>query len=298
MSQYNKASLKDYIHMHGIVAVWGFTSILGRLISIDSLQLTFLRVAISSLALWLILAAWKSGREIEKGWFWPIFLSGILIALHWVAFFWAARLSNVSTCLVGIATTTFWTGIFEPLIRKRPYSKLELLNGIVVFFGLFLIVQGDIDKAVGLGVAIISAILSAVFSVLNGIFIKHGKALAISTWELTGATAFLGLLVGGFYLNDPSDWKLVTGDDWLLLSILALVCTVYPFGASVELLKRFTAFAMNLTINMEPIYGVILAQLIFGNSEEMNASFYAGGLIILASVLSFPMLERKWMSSR
>ncbi len=284
--------------MHAIVAVWGFTSILGKLMTIGSWQLTFLRVAISTAALWVILAAWKAGREIEKGWFWPILLSGILIALHWVTFFLAARLSNVSTCLVGIATTTFWTGLFEPLIRKRPYSKLELLNGVVVFLGLLLIVQGDIDKAVGLGVAIISAILSAVFSVLNGIFIKHGKALAISTWELTGATAFLGIAMGVFYMNDPAEWIPVSNNDWILLSILALVCTVYPFVASVELLKRFTAFAMNLTINMEPIYGIILARLIFGSSEEMNSSFYVGAIIILASVLSFPMLERKWMTSR
>lgn len=284
--------------MHGIVAVWGFTSILGKLISVESWQLTFIRVTITTIALWAIVMLYKQGRGVDKGWAKWIFLSGILIALHWVTFFWAARLANVSTCLIGIATTTFWTGLFEPIIRRRPFSKLELLSGVLVFLGLLLIVQEDISKATGLAVAVLSAMLSAIFSVLNGLFIKHGKALAISTYELTGATLFLGLVMAFSVYDHPQNWKTVTLEDWGWLSVLALVCTVYPFIASVELMKRFTAFAMNLTINMEPIYGIILARLIFGSSEEMGSNFYLGAFIILASVLSFPLLERKWMASR
>ena len=289
----------DYLHLHLIVLIWGFTGVVGVLIKIPALELVFLRTFSAALltGLWM-LAEGKSilipRREAIR-----LFAAGLIIALHWLTFFVAARISNVSTCLAGLATCTFFTGIFGPLFTGRKFRSTELLFGLVAAAGLYLIFQSDTNSRAGLGVGILSAAFAAAFSTLNGMFVQKHPARIISLYELTGASVFSGIGLAVWYV-----WFAPAGEnlspslnDWLLLLFLSAVCTVYAFSAAVQLLRRFSVFAMNLTINLEPVYGIILAFVFFGEKERMQGGFYAGTCIVLLSVLCFPWVEKRFGKS-
>ncbi|MCC5946272.1 MAG: DMT family transporter [Bernardetiaceae bacterium] len=300
-----KGSLKDYLHMHFIVLLWGFTAILGKLISIPALEMVFFRTLIASITIGLWLYVWQKRRfNIGMPAIATLGLTGIIIALHWIFFFGAVKVANVSICLVGMSTTSLWTAFLEPLFKKKKIQIYEVLLGIVIIFGLYVIftfeASSNSDYFIGLLMALFSAFLGALFSTMNGNFALRYDHWEISFFELTGAFIACALFFPFYteFLSPTGELNLLpTLEDWGWLLILAWVCTVYAFAASVELLKRITVFASNLIVNLEPVYGIVLAALIFKEYENLDDSFYYGTLIILMAVISYPIFER-WRKRR
>jgi drug/metabolite transporter (DMT)-like permease len=289
-----KTSTKDFLKLHWIVFLWGFTALIGKELSIASTDVVLYRTALAALALGLYLFYKGHNLRFSPKVLGQFGLTGLVIAGHWFLFFESARVSSVSVCLAGMATTTFWTSLLEPLARKRPINRVEVLLGLVVMGGLYLIFRFEFDSLLGLSLALASAMLAAVFSVANASLVAKHNEYAITFYEMLAA-ALVSLLFIPFYksvgLQMPAVYAVPNLRDWLLLLVLALLCTVYAFSVSVELMKRISAFAVNLAVNMEPVYGIILAVLIYGESEVMSAGFYWGTLIIMAAVFAKPIFR-------
>ena len=289
------AHTKHYLLLHFIVLIWGFTAVLGLLISIPSVEVVFYRTLIASLALGALLLVWRQPMVLNGKTTLRILGTGILIAAHWILFFAAARVANASVCLAGMATCSLWTSLLEPLMTGRKIKVYEVGLGLLVIVGLYVIFRFEFDHALGLTMAIGSAMLGAVFTVLNAQFAHHHNAYVITFYEMAGACLSVALFFPFYaaYLSKTGTLLLVpTTTDWLYLLILSLVCTLYAFSVSVNLMKYVTAFAMNLTNNLEPVYGILLAVLVFGGREAMSLPFYLGTTIILLSVLAYPVIRR------
>ncbi|MDX5478389.1 MAG: DMT family transporter [Cyclobacteriaceae bacterium] len=286
-----ESTVKDYLMLHFIVLIWGFTAILGLLISIPSLEIVFYRTLIATLILGLIFMWKKTSIRVPQKELTKIIGTGFIISLHWLLFFGAARVSTASVCLAGMATTSLWTAFLEPLVNKKKIKGFEIFLGLLVIGGLYVIFRFELNYWLGLLMAVASAFLSAVFTVINGRLTNRHSPYILTFYEMLGAFVFSAFLLPfyGYFFASEGLQLVPSSMDWLWLLLLGGVCTVYAFSVSVELMRRITAFAVNLTINLEPVYGIILAVLIFGEKEQMTAGFYLGTLIILLSVLIYPV---------
>jgi len=287
--------LKDYLLLHLCIIFWGFTSVLGVLSSLQAPYLVVYRTGLSFITLYAILYFSRGEKSFPIKSIGLIALAGFLTAFHWTTFFASAQLSNVSTCLAGMSTTALWTSLLEPIMTKKKFSITELILALVVSLGLVLIYRSDFSMAYGLSISIISAIACSIFSILNRNLVRHHSPLLITTWEM--GFALLGSLIALpvlFQTQSIPHWTIPmpTAGDWLNILFLAWVCTVFAYTMSVELMKKFTAFAMNLTVNLEPVYGIFIGILIFGQKEQMQPMFYVGLLLILGGVFAFPLIEK------
>lgn len=286
---------RDYLHLHFIVFLWGFTAVLGKLMSTPPVELVFLRTLFSAVGLVVLLGFTGKSFRIHgrKNLFWVV-LAGVLIAVHWILFFWAARIANVSVCLAGMATTAIWTSLAEPLSLRKRVKPYELVLGALAFVGILVIFKGDFEYGFGFLIAVFSALLSALFTVINAHVVRSNDPYTMSLYEMAFAalaiSGFLPLYTGGLS-NEPLQ-LVPQGLDWIYLLILVVACTIYAFSASVELMRRLSAFTINLIINLEPVYGIILALIVFGASEQMSDTFYLGTGIILLSVLVYPPIKK------
>jgi drug/metabolite transporter (DMT)-like permease len=288
------ASLKDYLHLHFIVWIWGFTAILGLLITIPAVEIVFFRTLIAFLFLGVVLFIRKKIPRISFHLILQMILTGMLIAAHWILFFASARVSTASVCLAGIATCSFWTSLLEPLLFNRSIRWYEIFLGLIVVIGLYVIFHFEFEHALGLSMAVLSAIIAALFTVINAKITHRHSHHVITFYEMIGAWLFtvLFLPIYSMYFTSGKIDLSPTWADFGYLAILAIICTVYAYSVSVEMMKRISAFTINLTVNMEPVYGIILAVIFFGENEKMGAGFYLGTLIILSAVLSYPLLNR------
>ncbi|MGI4875202.1 MAG: DMT family transporter [Janthinobacterium lividum] len=312
--------LRDYLKLHFIVLLWGFTAILGRLLTLPPVELVGWRTGLAALGLGgLLLARRRPAGAGSPAAAAQLLGTGGLVAAHWITFFLAARLSSVSICLAGLATLALWTSLLEPLLLRRPVRAYEIGLGLVSLLGLGLVATTLVSPAhpaaapstqlLGLGVAVLSAGLSAVFSIINSRLVRRHEPLVLTLWEMGGAflsvvlflpvysrffTAGTGLHLALGFNGFAPPWQWV--GDWLWLALLAGACTVYAFATSVELMRRLAPFAVNLTINLEPVYGIVLAVLIFGEKERMAGGFYLGTGLIVLSVLLHPVVERRMRS--
>ncbi len=293
------ARTSDFVHLHFLVFLWGFTSILGMLMQdLDALQVVLWRGMLTLVGLVLVVTYQRNWEPIRPRRMVQMLGTGAILAVHWLTFFAAARLSNVSTCLAGLATCALWTSLLEPLITRRKFRPIELVLGFVVLIGLNMIIYADFSRTTGLLIGVFSAVCSALFSVLNVGFVRQYKAITITFYEILGCTLTIACMIPVFNWIWPNDfglWAWPNGSTFGYLLVLAWLCTVYAYTASVSLMKRFTVFAMNLTINLEPVYGIILAWLFFGQTEEMTLGFYAGTVLIIASVVAYPSLSKRFM---
>ncbi|HZH69752.1 MAG TPA: DMT family transporter [Flavobacteriaceae bacterium] len=275
----------NYLHLHFIVFIWGFTAVLGALISIDAIPLVWYRMIIAAGLIFVFLKLRKTKLRFKTITLLGFSLAGIIIALHWITFFAAIKASNVSVTLAVISTGAFFTSLLEPIFYNRKVIWYEVLFGLFVIAGLYIIFEVETHFVTGILLALASAFLSALFSVINGKFAVKYEATAISFWEL-----LIGALCITIYLFftgkfDASFFSL-SSSDWMYLLLLASACTAYAFIASVHVMKWIKPYTVMLTINMEPIYGIILALLILGDSENMSPQFYYGAMIIIATVIT------------
>ncbi|SNT07349.1 Permease of the drug/metabolite transporter (DMT) superfamily [Ekhidna lutea] len=287
---------KDYLTLHFIVLIWGFTAILGLLINIPSVEVVFYRTLIAAIGLFVVLKFWKRPLRINSSkHVWIILGTGALIAAHWILFFLSARISNASVCLAGMATCSLWTSLIEPISQGRKIKGFEVLLSIIAFIGIGVIFNVEFDYLSGLLTAVLSAFIASVFTVINGRLTKTYDPYVITFYEMVGACVAIAMFfpIYSMYFVDSLTLN-PSASDWLYLGVLAIVCTVYAYSISVELMKRLSAFSINLVVNLEPVYGIILALIIFGDSEEMSPGFYLGTLLILTSVLLYPLLNRRY----
>lgn len=276
--------IRNQLHLHFIVFIWGFTAILGALISIDAVPLVWYRVLIASAALFVFLRIRK--MRFDENWADRLRLAfgGLLVALHWVTFFHAIKISTVSTTLITLSSSAFFVVLIKPFFEKKKFQVYELVLALLAVAGFVIIFRSETVYATGILISLVSAFLMAFFAVLNSRFIQRYSASKISFYELFFAWIFLsifllfrGELSGSFFQLSQSDW--------IYLLILGLVCTAYPFVVATNLLKRMSPFTIVLTTNLEPVYGIILALIIFGDREMMSREFYIGALVILSCVL-------------
>ena len=285
---------RPYLQLHFLVFLWGFTAILGLLIELSFPEVVFYRTLISFIAFIPVLYIAKVSFKVEPRVVVKLILTGVIISFHWLLFFGAARYANASVSLIGLATTSLWTALLEPLARNRRISKLEVLFGVVIIIGIYIIYIDDFSYGLGLIMSIASAFFAALFSVANSLFVKKHNPLQITFYETGGA--FLGSIpfVLWYLQSNGTSLAIPSTLDWGYLLVLALVCTVYANAAWVNILKKISAFAGNLVINLEPIYGILLALLIFGQSEEMNPGFYWGGLVIILTIFAYPVVSKRF----
>lgn len=296
----HKPTITDYLQLHFIVLIWGFTAILGKLLEpLDSSAVVLFRTLLAVLGLAGVLAFRRQVLRVSGTDLWRLLATGLLIGLHWVLFFLAARLANVSVCLAGMATSSLWASLLEPILLRRRVQLIEVILGGVVMAGLYLIFQFEFDKVLGLVVAILSAMLSSLFTIINSRFTHRYDALVISFYEMIGASVCAFGLWAVVHSLDPHEashpiqYVPVSVLQWGWLLILSLVCTVYAYSVGVGLLRKFSPYMAVLTVNLEPVYGILLAVLIFGNTERMTIGFYLGTLVILAAVIIYPIWHRR-----
>ncbi|MBG8552426.1 DMT family transporter [Hymenobacter guriensis] len=298
--------LKDYLRLHFIVLLWGFTAILGRLISVPPVELVFWRTLLAAAGLALLLGLRRQPWRVPATEMLKMLGIGVLVAAHWITFFLAARLSSVSVCLAGLATLALWTSLLEPLVLWRRVRFYEVGLGLLTMVGLYLVSQAELDQLLGLLVAVVSAGLSALFSVFNAKLVQRHTPLQLTLYEMAGACLSIVLFLPFYsqYFTEGRGLQLgLAGLDWLWLLLLAGVCTVYAFSSSVELMKRISAFVVSLTINLEPVYGILLAVLMYTlrvpgfGQERLSTGFYLGTVVILLSVLIQPVLDQ-WLKRR
>ncbi|CAN5286138.1 DMT family transporter [soil metagenome] len=286
---------RDYLKLHFIVFLASFTAIIGHEISLDAIPLVFWRTLMAAVALAVLIRIYPPpgvppsprARLLMIG-------NGLLIGIHWILFFLAVKISNVSVCLVGMATSALWTAMLEPVIfRRRPPSIYEFVLGVVIVGAVALVFQPGFKYAAGLFVAIASAIAAVIFSLANGVFIRTTHHWVIARDGMIGSTLlcavalpFTDRIAGGSETFLPGAVDLA----WLL--VLSLVCTVYAFSAYVELLKRLRVFAVSVAFNLEPVYGIALAALLYREHEQLGGSFYLGTAVLLAAVFTYPFLKR------
>ncbi len=291
--------LKSYLHFHLIVFIWGFTAVLGALISIEALPLVWYRMLTASVLIFFWILWKKKKLRLSRKTMKILIIAGVVIALHWLTFFGAIKASNVSITLAMLSTGAFFTSIMEPIFYKRKVIWYEIFFGIIVMLGLYIIFQVETEYLSGIILALISAFLSAVFALINGKLAQREDATVISFYELlTGAIAITFYLLLITFIGDPKSgfsaafFDISTADIWYLF-ILASVCTAYAFIAAVAVMKHLSPYTVMLTTNLEPVYGILLAFLIFGSEERMDPGFYYGALIILSTVILNGILKTR-----
>lgn len=289
-------SFRDYLLLHLCIVFWGFTAILGVLNSLEAPYLVIYRTFLSFATLFIILKFKGLPISFPTYKWTSIAAAGLFTAFHWVTFFASAQLTNVSTCLAGLSTTALWTSILEPIFFRKKFEWTEMVLAILVCLGLVIIYQSDLQMAFGLSISVLSAISCSIFTMINRNLVKDQNPLYLTTWEMVFAFGGMVLalpFLSGLHLLKTESFPLPNGWDWLNLLFLSWVCTVFAYTMAVHLMKKFTAFAMNLTVNLEPVYGILLGLLIFGQKEKMQPMFYVGLLMILGGVFLYPLLEKK-----
>ena len=289
-------SLRSYVQLHFLVLIWGFTAILGLLVEVSPVALVFYRTGLAAVGLVGVLYLQKKSFSVPSADVLRMFAVGVVLAAHWILFFASARVSTASVCLAGMSTTSLATSLVEPLINKRRIRPLEVLLGLVAIAGLYIVFRFEFDHALGLGLAVASAFLAALFTVFNSRLVRRHDAFVITFYEMIGASlSSLGFVWISVQMGWFLDYPLVPSvGDWPWILVLAWVCTVYAYSMGTHLMRQFTPFMLNLTINLEPVYGILLAFLIFGEKERMTAGFYAGTVVILLSVVAYPLLNNRF----
>jgi drug/metabolite transporter (DMT)-like permease len=284
--------LKNYLHLHFIVFIWGFTAVLGALITLDALPLVWFRMCIAVGIIMIYAAITKAPLKVPFKTLMGFLVAGLIIALHWFTFFQAIKVSNISVTLACLSTGAFFTSLLEPIFFGRKVVIYEVLFGLMVIGGLYMIFHFEGNYINGILLALSSAFLSASFSIINGKYATQYSPVTISFYELLGGIFFFSiyLLFSGSF---TAEFFEVSANDWLWLFILGSFCTAYAFIASVHVMKYLSPYTVMLTINMEPIYGIILAILVFDKKEKMSVWFYAGAAIILTTVILNGILKNR-----
>ncbi len=276
---------RAYFELHIAVLLFGFTAILGDLITLSALVLVWWRMGITTFSIPFLTSIKSKIAALSPALTVKYMGIGVLVALHWICFFGAVKLANASISLICMATTAFFTALIEPVVFKQKIKKEELSLGLLMIPGVLLIVNNtEWDMMTGILVGLTSAFLAALFAVLNKTLVEKAEPLTITFLELGSGWLFLTICLPVYLLYQPATPFMPQGFDWLWLLMLALGCTTLAYVLSLRSLKQISAFASTLTINLEPVYGIFLAWIFLGDAEELSPQFYLGCLLILGAV--------------
>jgi len=277
-------NLKSYLQLHLIVFIWGFTAVLGDLISIRETSLVWYRMGLAGLFLLFYFLVTKKSFQLPFKAVTQLVLVGLLIAIHWIFFFKAINVSNVSITLAMFSVGAFFASILEPLFYKRKMLWYEVFFGLIIIVGLFIIMQVEIRYLEGILCALFSVFVDVLFTLFNGKLIQKYDSAVITLYEFLAGFLFVSIYLF-FQDKFSTDFFLLSGNDWVLILILSSVCTAYAFTASVNVMRKLSPYTVMLTTNLEPVYGIILAYFIIGEDEKMSLPFYIGSVIILITVI-------------
>lgn len=285
---------KAFLRLHLAVLLAGFTGVLGKLITLQESLLVWYRLLLSALALWIIAIFRKTVEKIPLRTALAITGVGFIAAVHWVTFYGAIRYSNVTVTLICFSSIGFFTAIIEPLLLGTKPVWQEILLGLLVMLGILIIFQFDTSFKAGMIIGLFSALLAAIFPVLNRQLLNRVSVETLVTYELTGGFLTLSALVPFYLWLFPTNQLWPSNTDWVWLLILSLLCTVWAFYLSSYALKRLSAFTVNLTYNLEPVYGILLAFLLFQEHKQLGIHFYVGlGCIVTAIFLQMWRIAEK-----
>ena len=282
---------KALLIMHLNVFIYGFTGIIGKLVNLDAEELVWIRVLIASLISVLILRYKKIPLKFsDKPDIIHFIIIGIFLAAHWYTFFHAIRVANVSIALIGFAINPVFTAILEPIFYKERFDRLDLLGAILSFIGIFIIfnaIESEESLIIGFIYGLLSGLLATLFTMYNRKMIKKYHALKISFIQLFVASIFLS-----FFIEDFTNMRSLTLIDWFYLFLLGSVCTSFAHSLSINVMKTIKAYDVAIITNLEPVYSIVLAVIIFTESEKMTLSFYIGSLFVLLAIFLKPLLEK------
>jgi drug/metabolite transporter (DMT)-like permease len=271
------------------VFIWGFTGILGALITIDAVSLVWYRVLIAFISLYGYLLYKKVTIRVSRDAFFKLFFTGAIVAAHWILFFKSIKLSTVSVTLVTLSSLTLFTAILEPLIKRQKISRVEIFTGLLIISGIYMIFKFESRYSAGIICGLLSALCASIFSIINSKQIQNRPAPIISFYELIGAWFWVSIyLLISEGLKAPVALSI---SDLFFLFILGTICTSLAYVAGVAVMKELSAFRVALITNLEPVYGIILAFIFFGKKEQMTPGFYAGAIIVLGTIFLYPYLK-------
>jgi drug/metabolite transporter (DMT)-like permease len=281
---------KAYYQLHLAVLLAGFTGILGRLITLDEVMIVLYRLLITATTMWLLFSFRNTIQVIPKSLQLKIMGVGVIAAAHWITFYGAIKFSNVSIALVCFSSLSFFTALLEPLILRKSINYLELLLGVVTLAGVYIIFQFDAQYKLGIIVGIVSAFLAALFPILNRELLKETTVETLLTWQQTGGFLFLLTLLPFHYWigETPRIQPTITDIGWLL--VLSWFCSVWAFQLSGFALKKLSAFTVNLTFNLEPVYGILLAFVFYREDQLLSKWFYVGFALIAGALVTHILL--------
>ncbi|MCB0399664.1 MAG: DMT family transporter [Winogradskyella sp.] len=285
------ARLKDYLHLHFLVFIAGFTAILGKEISAGATAIVWYRMSIAAVLMFVYIKIIKLNIKVSRKTILKFSAAGVIIALHWITFFESIKQSNVSIALAMFSSGAFFASFIEPIFFKRRILIYEIGFGLVVILGVFLITSSELKYITGIVLGLLSALFSTLFAVINGRFIERYNATVISFYEFISGVIFLSLFIhfSGIHFNEK--FFTLSKTDWIYIFILASICTAYAFIGAVEVMRYISPFTVILTYNLEPIYGIILALFLFPETEKMSPQFYLGAALIISMVLLDAILK-------
>lgn len=276
---------KALLQMHAAVFLWGFTGVLGRAITLHSTMLVWWRLLITAVSLW-ILYLWqgKTGRIRPKAGL-AIALIGTVLALHWVCFYASIKLANVTIALTCLSTTALLASVIEPLVLKKPFDRVEIFLGLFAVAGIVIIYYNHLQFSYGIIIGLVSAVFTVLVSVLNKKMVDAYEPEQITLYQLSGGFAGLTVLLPLFQAFFGESFRLPSGPDWLWLLLLSWACTIFTFFLYIRALKNISAFTANLVLTLEPVYGILLAFLLYHENREVSQWFYVGFALISAAVV-------------
>jgi drug/metabolite transporter (DMT)-like permease len=278
--------------LHFCVVLWGFTAILGKLITLSALQLVWWRMLIVTAALLLLPKVWHELRAMPPRRLAAYAGIGVVVALHWLTFYSAVKLANASVAATCMALAPVFLAVIEPLAVGRKFDPRELLIGVAVVPGVALVVGGvPADMRLGVAVGALSAALCATFGAFNKRMADRGGALTVTGIELGAGTVFLTLVT--LFWHGEGTFAMPNLHDGILLLVLAIVCTLLPFALALAVLRKLSAYTVQLATNLEPVYAIVLAVILLGEQHQLDAWFYAGVAVILGAVFVHPLVTRQ-----
>ena len=282
---------RNLLVLHLTVFVWGFTGILGALISVNATLLVWYRVLIAFISLYLYFKI--RGINLRLSWnaFLKLFFTGAIVGAHWILFFQSIKSSTVSVTLVCLSSLTLFTAVLEPLLKRQKISLLEIVTGLAIISGIYLIFEFESKYTLGIILGLLSALCASIFSIINSKQIQNRDASIISFYELIGAWVWITVYM--MATNGFNAGLNLSASDLIYLLVLGTICTSVAYVAGVAVMKSLSAFRVALITNLEPVYGIILAHIFLGKKEQMTPGFYVGALIILTSVFLYPFVKNR-----
>ncbi len=280
---------KNLLILHFTVFIWGFTGILGALISISAVQLVWYRVLIATLSLFLYFKFNKTAFKVNRNTFLKLFFAGAIVGSHWILFFASIKLSTVPVTLVCLSSITLFTAILEPLINKTRISKLEIIAGLCIITGIVLIFKFETQYTKGIIAGLLSALCASLFSIFNAKQVKNHQAPVIAFYELMGAFFWASLYL--LFTRGFNNAMLLRSADLGYLLLLGTICTSLAYVAGVSVMRELSAFRVALITNLEPVYGILMSFLFFGDINKMTTGFWVGALIVLSTIFLFPIAQ-------